>query len=290
MDGMIDKYLPIIKEMAATIRREHGLSESTVIGDYIFSILQDDCLVLQSKEEDQPDLDGFSTAKVIDGREVNVVYINTAKNTEKQNFCAAHELGHQSGLERQIRDHYCDDILTSNIVENIMNRFAAELMMPEADFRKQSRGYIKRYLKNRKDRKVLSARDAICIVILLMDFYFMPYKAVVYRLRELFIFSEEACKFLERMDMENREIVNKQIDLMGITRLRSATNKCQVSEPINDIEKCLKDPEIIKYLSADERVKYCRELGIDTHEEEILKELQDLDNQKVALAQKNRRA
>lgn len=27
MDGMIDKYLPIIKEMAATIRREHGLSE-----------------------------------------------------------------------------------------------------------------------------------------------------------------------------------------------------------------------------------------------------------------------
>lgn len=72
--------------------------------------------------------------------------------------------------------------------------------------------------------------------------------------------------------------------------MRSATNKCQVSEPINDIEKCLKDPEIVKYLSADERVRYCRELGIDTHEEEILKELQDLDNQKVELAQKNRRA
>ncbi|MFG6357337.1 MAG: hypothetical protein K1W26_11045 [Acetatifactor sp.] len=95
---MMEKYLSIIKDVAKTVRKEHGLSESTVIGDYIFSILQDDCVVLQYPEENQPDLDGFSTMKVIDGIEVNVVYINTAKNTEKQNFCAAHELGHQSGL------------------------------------------------------------------------------------------------------------------------------------------------------------------------------------------------
>lgn len=284
---MMEKYLPIIKDVARTVRKEHGLSESTVIGDYIFSILQDDCTVLQWPEENQPDLDGFSTIKVIGGIEKNVVYINTAKNTEKQNFCAAHELGHQSGLERYIKDRYYEDIFTSNIIEKIMNRFAAELMMPEADFRKQSKTYIKKY---GKDGSSLSVRAAICIVIHLMDFYYMPYKAVVYRLRELHIFAEDACSLLEKIDMENKDIVDKQIDLMGITRLRSATNKCQVSEPINDIEKCLKDPEINKYLSAKERAEYCKDLGIDTHEEEILKELQDLDNKKVLLAGKNRKA
>lgn len=275
---MMEKYLPIIKDVAKTVRKEHGLSESTVIGDYIFSILQDDCVVLQYPEENQPDLDGFSTAKIIDGIEVNVVYINTAKNTEKQNFCAAHELGHQSGLERQIKDQYYEDIFTSNTVEMIMNRFAAELMMPEADFRKQSRTYIRKY---KKSNKRLSVRDAICIVILLMDFYYMPYKAVVYRMRELGIFSGDTCDLLMIIDEKSKEIVDKQIDLMGITRLRNATNKRQVSKPVNDIGKCLKDPEIAKYLTTNERVKYCKEMGIDTHEEDILKELQDLDNQKI---------
>lgn len=275
---MDEKYLPIIKDVAKTVRKQHGLNESTVIGDYIFSILQNDCILLQWSEENQQDLDGFSTVKYIGGEEKNVVYINTAKNTEKQNFCAAHELGHQSGLERLLRDEFYEDILTQNQVENIMNRFAAELMMPETDFKKQSKAYIKKYSEK---GHYLSVRAAICIVIHLMDFYYMPYKAVVYRLRELHIFSANSCNILEEFERDHKEAVDKQIDLMGITRLRSTANKHQVSEPVSDIAKCLKDPKITKYLSNSERIKYCEELGIDTSEEESLKELKNMEKENI---------
>lgn len=118
---MREKYLPIIKEIADEVRKKNGLEDSTVIGDYIFTILQRECVVMMRPVEHQPDLDGFSTEKVIQGKLETVVYINTAKNVEKQNFCAAHELGHRYKIDRLIRDKYPDDLIQPLDVEDLKN-------------------------------------------------------------------------------------------------------------------------------------------------------------------------
>ena len=108
---MKEKYIPIIKEIAEDIRKKNGLGTDAVIGDYIFTILQQECVVMMRPIKHQPDLDGFSTEKIIKGKLETVVYINTAKNVEKQNFCAAHELGHRYAVDSMIRDKFPEDII-----------------------------------------------------------------------------------------------------------------------------------------------------------------------------------
>lgn len=122
-----ERYIPIIKETADMVRNKNGMKKSAVIGDYIFTILQQECVVMMRPNGQQPDLDGFSTEKVIQGRLETVVYINTAKNVEKQNFCAAHELGHRYRIDRLIYDRFPHDVILPPDIEEIMNRFAAEV-------------------------------------------------------------------------------------------------------------------------------------------------------------------
>ena len=131
---MKEKYIPIIQKIANDVRKSKGLDNGTIIGDYIFTVLQQECVVMMRPLRHQPDLDGFSTEKIIKGELKTVVFINTAKSVEKQNFCAAHELGHRYKIDRLIQDEFPDDIILPSDTEEIMNRFAAELMMSERDF------------------------------------------------------------------------------------------------------------------------------------------------------------
>lgn len=82
---MKETYIPIIKKIAGEIRKKNGLNNNTVIGDSIFTILQRECVVMMRPIKHQPDLDGFSTEKIIRERLETVVYINTAKNVENRN-------------------------------------------------------------------------------------------------------------------------------------------------------------------------------------------------------------
>ena len=107
-----EKYLPIIMQEIRSIRKKYGLSANSPICDYIFFILKNECILIEWPEEKQLDLDGFSTEKVVNGRLETIVYINSAKNKEKQNFCAAHELGHRHKLERQLRENVINAIIT----------------------------------------------------------------------------------------------------------------------------------------------------------------------------------
>ncbi|MDE7198694.1 MAG: ImmA/IrrE family metallo-endopeptidase [Lachnospiraceae bacterium] len=125
-----EKYIPIIMQEIEKIRKIYNLNLNAPICDYIFVILKNECILLEWPEDRQLDLDGLSTEKVIGGRLETIVYINSAKSKEKQNFCAAHELGHRHKLDIQIKDAFPDDIITNSMIEDVMNRFAAELMMP----------------------------------------------------------------------------------------------------------------------------------------------------------------
>ncbi|MDE6925948.1 MAG: hypothetical protein K2P59_11925, partial [Acetatifactor sp.] len=77
---MKEKYIPIIQKIADDVRKSKGLDNGTIIGDYIFTVLQQECVVMMRPLRHQPDLDGFSTEKIIKGELKTVVFINTAKS------------------------------------------------------------------------------------------------------------------------------------------------------------------------------------------------------------------
>lgn len=87
-----DKYLPIIVQEVNNIRKTYGLNANSPIGDYIFAILKNECILVEWPEENLLDLDGFSTEKVVDGRLSTIVYINSAKNKDITKYMTTAEL------------------------------------------------------------------------------------------------------------------------------------------------------------------------------------------------------
>ncbi len=273
---MKEIYIPIIREVADEVRRKYDLADNAVIGDYIFTILQNECIVIMKANRHQPDLDGFSTEKIVKERLETVVYINTAKNVEKQNFCAAHELGHRYRIDCLLHDAFPHEIILSSDVEEIMNRFAAELMMPEGDFRARSAIIWKEYgISGQNGKYQITVKGAIQAVIRLMDFYYMPYKAVLYRMEEVGLISLSIRDRLEHFESGNRNVVDRMISQMGITRLRTPDYKLQTSIPVLKDMSILVKSGVTKYLTPNELTQYLKNLG--------------LSKESIALADKMRR-
>lgn len=82
-----------------------------------------------------------------------------------------------------------------------------------------------------------------------MNFYYVPYKAVVYRLEETSVFNKSVCERMLVYENEKKDVVNSMISSVGALRLRRPNNKCQASVVPANIMKCLKNPAITKYLS-----------------------------------------
>ncbi len=259
-----EKYLPIIMQEIRSIRKKYGLSAETPICDYIFFILKNECILVEWPEEKQLDLDGFSTEKVVNGCLETIVYINSAKNKEKQNFCAAHELGHRHKLERQLRDAFPDDIFLPLTIESVMNRFAAELMMPSKDFEVRSRKLYKRCLGRQNDKEVIFVKKLMEAIVELMDFYYVPYRAVVIRLQETNIITKEVGRVLQDYEktLRGENVINAIITERGITRLRIPDRKVQYSKRLDNINNILKNTDVTKYMGTNEFKKYLKEMGI----------------------------
>lgn len=281
-----ERYIPIIKETADIVRNKNGMKKSAVIGDYIFTILQQECVVVMRPNEKQPDLDGFSTEKVIQGNLKTVVYINTAKNVEKQNFCAAHELGHCYGIERLILDSFPHDVIQPSEIEEIMNRFAAELMMPEKDFWTRGvRVWKSSGTYGRNKAFQITVKRAIQVIIELMDFYYMPYKAVLYRMEEVKIISPAIRDFLEKFENNNRSVVDQMIADMGITRLRTPDYKVQTSPAVRKEKAVLENARITKYLTEPELKNYLKNLGLSEDNIALAGEMRKLETEMLDLTQ-----
>lgn len=277
---MKPQYISIIRREAERIRKKYGFDDEEVIGYRIFTILQDDSIIMFMPKPEEPDLDGFSTDKIIRDQLKTVVFINSAKNVEKQNFCAAHELGHQLCIDRLILDEYPDEIITVDEVEDIMNRFAAELMMPEKDFkRKCGETFLPQYGKEMNGKYKITILDAVRMIIMIMDYYYVPYKAVVYRLGEVGIFSSKDCQRMLSYENAKKDIVNGINPKMGITKLRVPNYARRVSEPISNVTECLKDPEITKHLSRKKFEEYLQNMGIPQKEIGTLKERRAMETE-----------
>lgn len=220
-------------------------------------------------------MDGFSTEKVVNGHLETVVYINSAKNKEKQNFCAAHELGHRHKLERQLRDEFQDDIFTPSVIEEVTNRFAAELMMPANDFRRRGKELYDKSLGTQDGRDVIFLKKILEAIVELMDFYYVPYKSVVIRFRELEIISEDTSSILQDFEKteKGKNIIDEIIKERGITRLRIPDRKIQYSVRLENIRNIVRNKSITKYMTTNELEKYLKAMGFAEEDIQLVEDM-----------------
>lgn len=250
-----EKYLPIIMQEIRSIRKKYGLS----------------------------------IEKVVNGCLETIVYINSAKNKEKQNFCAAHELGHRHKLERQLRDAFPDDIFLPSTIESVMNRFAAELMMPSKDFEVRSRKLYKRCLGRQNDKELIFVKKLMEAIVELMDFYYVPYRAVVIWLQETNIITKEVGHVLQdyEKNLRGENVINATITERGITRLRIPDRKVQYSKRLDNINNILKNTDVTKYMGTNEFKKYLKEMEIVEEDIQLSEDMKKSQQKRLILKELN---
>ncbi len=182
--GKIIQFIPgVIKK----VRTDYVLN-NMIIKDDIFGILERHCTVIYYPMEDEENC-GFHTKRFVKDRLEDFVYINTAKTIADQVFTAAHELGHVWGVASRVWEQAGEQgALESWAEERIINRFAAELLMPAQEFRKTFRAHVENLSL---DPTELQLVDFIWVMVLQMNDYMVPYEAVRRRVIETGIISPE---------------------------------------------------------------------------------------------------
>lgn len=172
--------------------------------------------------------------KPMQGKMEQFVFINTTKAVQEQTWTAAHELGHVWQVDHYVKEKLNQYDLDS---EQLVNRFAAELLLPQNIFEMELKAKLKEF---GYVGTVMSAEMMVCLVTYLMNYFCTPYKAVIRRFIELDYIRENAEQhflngFEKEMDLYKRLIIENQY-----TRLEMA-NKAysmrNVEKDINILEK-----------------------------------------------------
>lgn len=204
LDKIVD--LPVDKvetlKKIITDRREHlraeGLYINDIVREDIFGILDHYCTVVYFPLPRDEENDGFHVTMPVDykpdGDTEHFVFLNTRKPIEKQVFAAAHELGHIWVPVDCFWDEGLEAILpqTPDNLDAIMNRFAAELLIPSDWFQKSAKEQLDRYTRQGK----IFITDVIRVVASLMNQFCVPAQAVICRFYETQLMRKEVCQSL----------------------------------------------------------------------------------------------
>lgn len=276
-DELIDFPQDKIELMRNTIeeyRRKDELAEfvNPILREDIFDILAKFCTVVYFPLEDNECNDGFGIScpvSYLPKGETHFVFINTNKPSEKQVFTAAHELGHIWEIPKLIWDGADLAFETrypqSEYEEPAINRFAAELLMPEQYFAPTAKTLLNRYRNANKIR----LDDFTQVVSVLMNSFCVPAKAVILRLYETKRIKESLCRlFIDKPETDSEEQkfqddfdrrLDSCIEGRGFTRLGVRTKKKGIRDfpqHLNEVEK--------KHLFSQEKVQALRKkLEID---------------------------
>ena len=240
-----------------------------VIRDDVFSILGKKAIVVFFPLE-QEENDGFHVKRTVNGEPSDFVFINTAKSVEKQVFTAAHELGHRLEIEKYIID-ICPDFDIEKYKENVVNRFAAMLLVPEDEFKKSVSAKLVE-LKNDAGVNLLNStivipfQDVFRLIVYLMDYFYVPFKTIVYRLSETGIVSKEVREqildnysdvLLEECIRDGKYLKlnkpNLKKSIAGYAELLERAEKME-SLPTQKIEK-IRDQFDIPRIETDDQLK-----------------------------------
>lgn len=197
----IYKAIPAVIE---DLKRDYIFGDSIIRND-IFNILEKHCVVVYYPLQDEKNC-GFHTQRFVkDGLE-DFVYINTAKTVSEQVFTAAHELGHVWSVVDKLKEKLSiEDTISADEEEQIINRFAAELLMPTESF---INSFHKHFREFYTDLEHFNLEALVKIIVLQMNDYMVPYEAVRRRLVETEVISEKSGKLLKDYEDSIVTLVN----------------------------------------------------------------------------------
>lgn len=132
MIGKNEHVVSVIQEFIASKKKEKNIVNE-VIRDDVFAILRSECVVLYYALDDSK-VEGCHVIKPLNGRLEQFVFINTTKAIQEQTWTAAHELGHVWKVDSFVKEKMHQNDLDS---EHLVNRFAAELLLPKEIFVKE---------------------------------------------------------------------------------------------------------------------------------------------------------
>ena len=199
-----EKIVEQIPTVIEKVRTDYVLN-NMIIKDDIFGILEKHCTVVYYPIENEINC-GFHTKRFVKDKLEDFVYINTAKTVAEQVFAAAHELGHVWGVATQVWELAGEQgTLESKTEERIINRFAAELLMPTKEFRKTFLAHME---KLGLDTNKLRLVDLIRIMVLQMNDYMVPYESARRRVVETKIITQELGEALLKNEEAILPLVN----------------------------------------------------------------------------------
>lgn len=238
-----EKIMKQIQAVIGEVRTNYVLN-NMIIRDDIFGILEKYCTVVYYPIENEINC-GFHTQRFVKDKLEHFVYINTAKTVAEQVFAAAHELGHVWGVATRVWELAREQgELESKIEERIINRFAAELLMPEKEFRKTFSVHME---KLGFDSKRLRFVDLIHVMVLQMNDYMVPYESVRRRAIETKIINPKLGEVLS----ENREAILPLVNAFSKdqnTMLDRVTAKKTIPGLRNLLEKVGKNGKMSIYM------------------------------------------
>lgn len=221
-----EKVVEQIKRFISEKKVEKNIV-NVILQDNIFELLNKDCVLLYYPLDD--DIKGIHLEKIVAGEPRQFVYINTEKKVEEQTWTAAHELGHvwkvEKYVDKNIPDHGVE-------LEDIVNRFASELLMPEEEFRDAYR-YAKAKIN---DSNVLTGAEFIRLVAYLMNTFCVPYKAVIRRMIELGMVSRDNEERFIKSFANNLEYFHKVIQENYYTKLDLKKKSYSMEDISSDID------------------------------------------------------
>lgn len=242
-----DEVVNKIQEEVEIIVDKYGIVNKIVRND-IFEILEKLCVVLRFPLDDDEEANGIHVIRCIKGEDRDFVFINTSNSIEKQVYTAAHELGHVWKIDEKVLSQItekCDS-------EDIINRFAAELLMPKIIF---IRAFALKCSELGIEAGQVEEKQLIDVVIFLMNTFMVPYKAIVYRIEEVGIIDSDNRIKLEQCEEKYSEYLHeaaKANDYQNILK----TDK---QKSMSDLYNMLAEAEVNELLS-DNKIRYVREL------------------------------
>ena len=231
---MIYDNEPIVKcirEFIEEKREEKGIVNK-IIGEGVFSILESESVLLYYPlEEDK--IKGIHAEKVVHNELKQFVFINSDKEIDNQTWTAAHELGHVWKVDAYVVSKISDSIVSA---EDIVNRFASELLLPMNEFLDE---YVQ-CMKRMQLGNSLSKKEFMEIVAYLMNTFCAPYKAVIKRFVELGIIERQFENSYIEAFHNNRELYEQIIGENYYSRLgkkRVSISMASIGKDIDLLEK-----------------------------------------------------
>lgn len=214
MIGVIQRK---IKEL-----RDKNNVVNTILRDDVFMLLeaQKDCTVLYYPLEDT--IEGFRIRKYVGDRREEFIFINTANKEDIQIFTAAHELGHIIGIDKMVCAELGIENPDKKQKEDIIDRFAAELLMDYTAFTKLADIKLKEFVT---DKNQISLEGMLRTITFLMDSFMAPYDAVVRRFHEVGKIDAETMAYLQDRKIITEALVDKVSEEGKYKRIKPTRTK-----------------------------------------------------------------